>query len=170
MDGAACSAAVLHGTMMNAVCLVCLLVVVFSHSIGFTSCGEGLLQVQSVDVDPFPPKEGHDVTLAATGQVSETVQGGTYAIKVKLGFIQVYEHSGDLCTFSKAVQCPVAAGPVSIQDTIKVPSIAPAGKYKVELSAKSDQGKTVFCIEADLDIEAKEGSAGRIRVVKGALE
>jgi len=128
-----------------------LVLVAYATQVPFTSCGTGHVTVTSLDVTPFPFKAGDTVTLTAVGASDKDITSGTYTLDVKLGAIKLLHQSGDLCTFSPQFTCPQKAGPMTLSDSVGLPSVVPKGKYSATLSVSDSEG-LLMCYEAELDM------------------
>ncbi|KAJ5243220.1 MD-2-related lipid-recognition [Penicillium citrinum] len=111
-----------------------------------------VLTIDSVDLDPNPPKPGATLTINASGTLSETVdKGATVALVVKWGVITLVKQTVDLCDEIKNVdlECPLEKGHMSLTKEVKLPAQIPPGKYSVLADVYTKDQKKVTCLKAD---------------------
>eukprot|EP00475_Leptophrys_vorax_P020352 TRINITY_DN2782_c0_g1_i3.p1 TRINITY_DN2782_c0_g1~~TRINITY_DN2782_c0_g1_i3.p1 ORF type:complete len:591 (-),score=162.89 TRINITY_DN2782_c0_g1_i3:2053-3825(-) len=118
----------------------------------FTTCSTGDITPSSLDVTPFPPVAGKDVTITAQGQLSKDLTEGSFELDVALDGITLVKKTGDVCTFSPSFKCPQKAGAVKIDYTVNVPSIAPAGHYTATLKANHADSTPIICVSVNFDL------------------
>jgi len=136
-------------------------------TVGITweDCGDSSTHGKIKDLQPSSFTIGDDVTLMGTGILDKDIDGGNFAIHVEAaGFIKE-DWAGDVCeakTFKLplnlgsvtwvGLECPVAAGTLSVPIGLKFASVVPAAlaKGKVSASATSTTGDKLVCLTADL--------------------
>jgi hypothetical protein len=122
-------------------------------SIPFNSCGDGILSLTNLDASPFPLQKGANVTLTASGSLSEQFVGGQYTVKVSVDGLQIVTLTGDACTLSETIQCPLNVGDVVLSETLLIPALAPSGAYTIEVSAANTDGSSAFCFSSDVTLD-----------------
>ncbi|EGC32925.1 hypothetical protein DICPUDRAFT_37512 [Dictyostelium purpureum] len=120
----------------------------------WSNCGTSadLLQIDTVDITPNPPQKGQDLTVSASGYLSQTVQDGTANIIVKYGFITLYKGSQDICTPKDPIACPIQAGQYNKTVSATIPSAAPSGKYTGSVTLVSNTGAQIACIDVNFTL------------------
>jgi hypothetical protein len=124
----------------------------------FSTCGSGDLTATSLDITPYPPVPGKDVTITALGSLAQDLTAGSYDLDISYAGITVVHKTGDVCTFSPTVKCPQAKGDVEVVYTVNVPSIAPAGAYVATLKATHPDSSVIFCVTVNFDISGDEAA------------
>jgi len=116
----------------------------------FWSCGTSAdkMKVQKITISPPTPKAGEEITIAAVGTSSEQITGGKLKYVAGLDGIPLIHGSKDLCTVLKDahINCPVAAGPVDIGYSVKLPSFVPAGNYSATAHAYDQDNNELLCM------------------------
>jgi len=111
--------------------------------------GNGLL-MESVNLKPYPPVIGRNVTITAKGFLNETInQGAKVHLEGKLGWITPLNEAHNLCEVSKKQlgwKCPIPVGPIEITKEVLVPTKAPHGVYEVTAKVTNDDGSPFTCI------------------------
>ncbi|KAF8528101.1 ML domain-containing protein [Hysterangium stoloniferum] len=122
------------------------------------SCGDenDLVDVQTITISPNPPKPGQDLTVTATGYVSETIKTGAYVnVSVKLGIIKLLTKKFDICEEAKnanaSIQCPVEEEQYTVVQTVALPAEIPPAKFSVEADAYNFDGAPLTCIHIDIN-------------------
>jgi len=144
---------------MKLICLTILLLVAAvsaQTSIPFTDCSGGTshAKVSTITANPYPPVKGQDITIAVTGALDEEITASQYTINVTYLGINLLTKTGDLCQLSPSFQCPHAAGPISVSDTLNIPSIAPSGTYDINIGANDQNGQVLLCVQVSVSINA----------------
>eukprot|EP00475_Leptophrys_vorax_P002439 TRINITY_DN1135_c0_g1_i4.p1 TRINITY_DN1135_c0_g1~~TRINITY_DN1135_c0_g1_i4.p1 ORF type:complete len:273 (+),score=82.12 TRINITY_DN1135_c0_g1_i4:161-979(+) len=132
--------------------LAALVAVSHATSIPFKKCGDGILELKNLDANPFPVQKGGATTLTATGTLSKDFLGGEYTIKVSVDGLQILTKTGDACSLTGKVNCPVKAGDATLSDTLQIPAIAPSGAYHIEVSAVNTDKTPAFCFSSDFTL------------------
>ena len=134
-------------------------------SVSWTNCTKSTdgAYIEKVTWSPNPPILGENFTVSATGQVkTETVRyGSNYTVTMKYGSVQVLKGTYPLCGESTIVlplnlgtitldglNCPQAPGvPVTLSETVFLPSDSPLGSYSAKLVASDQSRQELLCIE-----------------------
>lgn len=119
----------------------------------FTSCGKGSMTINDVTISPYPMRKGKDVTITANGFSGSAITDGHYEVSVSFIGMEVTKKHGNPCKDFDGLECPAAAGPVSASYTVKIPESAPAGAYKIKLSAVDQDKNDLFCISMEPHIK-----------------
>jgi hypothetical protein len=128
--------------------LVCVVSAVLSEasvSVPFSSCGSGIVTVNKVIADSWPPTAGSTEHVYIDVTNSELITNGTYSINVEFDGISINSQSGNLNDLN--VSLPVLPGPVSFEKTINVPSFLPLGKIDITVKAVDEKGNQLACVE-----------------------
>ncbi|KAL6239249.1 hypothetical protein BDW75DRAFT_154627 [Aspergillus navahoensis] len=110
-----------------------------------------LLEIQSVDLAPNPPKAGTTLKVKAAGNLHERIQAGAYVIlEVKYGLITLLRQTVDLCEQLTNVdlQCPLEKGPMVLTKEIQLPQQIPPGRYTVHADVYSNDDERITCLDA----------------------
>jgi hypothetical protein len=118
----------------------------------YTKCADGILEITSIEADPFPLKSGVPITVTAKGTLAKDFAAGNYNIKVKLGGLQIYSKSGDFCSLDKSI-CPQKAGPLAFTKSFTIPRTVPAGHYNIEATITNPDGSVAACYNLDLSLK-----------------
>ncbi|KAM9982443.1 hypothetical protein ACTFIZ_006975 [Dictyostelium cf. discoideum] len=120
----------------------------------WSNCGTAAdkFQITSVVLDPPTPVKGQDITISASGILSETVTSGNVAVKVKYGFITLINENVAICSSEDPLSCPIAAGDYQKNMTEMIPSDAPAGKYTGNVVITDQNNDEIACIDVDINL------------------
>ncbi|CAM9129049.1 unnamed protein product [Chrysoparadoxa australica] len=116
---------------------------------------------------PSPPVRGELMTIAATGDVLkgqvETLLGGEYTLTLSYAGMDLYTHSGALCT-TDTFELPLGLGEVKVPNfactneegvdfsvNLVMPEIAPPGDYLMNIQAVDNQGKDALCLAIEFE-------------------
>ena len=109
-----------------------------------------ILHLQGLLINPLPPKRGQNLTIEATGTLSESIEEGAYiTLAVRYGVVRLINKRLDLCEQSEAqvnVSCPIEAGKHTVERTVALPSQIPKGKYTVDGRAYTADGRSIACL------------------------
>ena len=116
----------------------------------FWSCGTSAdkMHVNRITISPPTPKAGDEITISATGTSDEQITGGSLKYVAGLDGIPLIHGTKALChVLGKAhLTCPVAAGPIDIGYSVKLPSFVPAGNYSATAHALDQNGAELLCM------------------------
>ncbi|KAK3271889.1 hypothetical protein CYMTET_19788 [Cymbomonas tetramitiformis] len=119
-------------------------------SLPFSSCGgSGAVKISTLDISPYPVKEGGNLDVQVTGTTSEVVTGGKATITAKLGFIKVFSEVITLCD---DIKCPVPVGPLTFKLEQAIPSIGLAATITVEVAITDQNNAEVACVSAKVQV------------------
>ncbi|KAK5583093.1 hypothetical protein RB653_004683 [Dictyostelium firmibasis] len=120
----------------------------------WSNCGTAAdkFQITSVVLDPPTPVKGQPITISASGDLDETVTGGTVSVKVKYGFITLINKSEGICSSQDPLSCPIAAGPYSKTITETIPADAPSGKYTGNVVIVDQNNAEIACVDVDINL------------------
>ncbi|KJX96157.1 phosphatidylinositol/phosphatidylglycerol transfer protein [Zymoseptoria brevis] len=121
---------------------------------------DDILALKKVDLNPNPPRAGTELTITASGILSEDVgEGAKIQLQVKYGLITIINQSADLCETVKNVdlECPLKKGKMGLTKVVKLPAQIPPGNYHVSADVVSKDGDKVTCLKAS--VEFKRGGA-----------
>jgi hypothetical protein len=129
----------------------------------YVDCGNpsDVIQLKSLTVSPDPPQPGQDLTINASGYVSETIQEGSYAdVTVKLGLVKLLTKKFDVCDEARNanadIQCPVDPGEYTISQTVQLPKEIPKAKFVVQVRAYTDDDADMLCLNLLVDFLPKK--------------
>ncbi|OJJ46758.1 hypothetical protein ASPZODRAFT_132896 [Penicilliopsis zonata CBS 506.65] len=114
---------------------------------------DDILQIQSVELVPNPPKAGQALKIRASGILTETVEkGATVLLDVKWNNVITLVHQTvDLCEQIKNVdlECPLEKGPLVLEKEVALPAQIPKGKFSVLADVLSKDEDKITCLQAD---------------------
>ncbi|CCF59189.1 hypothetical protein KAFR_0G01550 [Kazachstania africana CBS 2517] len=115
------------------------------------------LSIERVDFEPGTPRTGRNLTITASGILSEPITNGSYVkIEVKLGYIKLLTDTFDLCELLadnvKDLACPIVEGYYDLVKTIRIPPEVPPGRYTVSAKAYTVDNNLITCIKGNLII------------------
>jgi len=113
-----------------------------------------------VSVSPNPPVIGQNLTVVASGNTDEVVNGGTVLIDLTFDGIELLNTTFNLCTLIQtlAVPCPLQKGFHQFTVVQPLPSEVPAGDYIATVNAWDQNGQELMCISATITINSKKRS------------
>ncbi|CBF70649.1 hypothetical protein AN5879.2 [Aspergillus nidulans FGSC A4] len=110
-----------------------------------------ILEINSVDLAPNPPKAGTTLKIRAAGNLHERIEAGAYVVlEVKYGLITLLRDTADLCAQLTNVdlQCPLEEGPMVLTKEVDLPSQIPRGRYTVHADVYTKDNKRITCLDA----------------------
>ncbi|KAL4987237.1 Phosphatidylglycerol/phosphatidylinositol transfer protein [Aspergillus falconensis] len=110
-----------------------------------------LLEIQSVDLAPNPPKAGTTLKIQAAGNLHERIEAGAYVVlEVKYGLITLLRQTADLCEQLTNVdlQCPLEEGPMVLTKEVQLPQQIPPGRYTVHADVYTKDDERITCLDA----------------------
>ncbi|KAK3691179.1 Phosphatidylglycerol/phosphatidylinositol transfer protein [Vermiconidia calcicola] len=122
---------------------------------------DDILDLESVDLSPNPPKPGKTLTITATGTLSQNVtKGATVHLQVKYGLITIVKQTADLCETVKNVdlKCPIEKGEMTLEKDVDLPKEIPPGKYHVIADVYTKDEDKVTCLTATVEFKRGGGS------------
>ncbi|KAG9053006.1 Phosphatidylglycerol/phosphatidylinositol transfer protein [Serendipita sp. 407] len=124
----------------------------------WTDCGspDDLIEVQSLEISPEPPKPGQPLEITAKGIVKQTLEEGTYAdVLVKIGLIKLLSKRFDVCEEARnanaTIQCPVEPGEYTVVQTVDLPKEIPPAKFNVHVNAYNADDASAVCVNVLVD-------------------
>lgn len=131
-----------------------------ARPVAWMNCGQDddLFRLDSLELNPDPPKRSTPLTVHVTGLLKETLTEGVIEYEVKFGGFKLATGSLDGCPTLKQEptlpQCPVQAGQYDVTHTVQLPWHIPPGRYLINAKGKrSMDGKQIFCIDLDVAID-----------------
>ncbi|KAF9460819.1 ML domain-containing protein [Collybia nuda] len=128
----------------------------------YSDCGlaSDVVQIESINVSPDPPKPGQALTVTVKAAVTSPIEEGAYAdVVVKLGLIKLLQKRFDLCeeaiNANATVQCPVEAGVYTIAQTVDLPREIPRAKFSVSVRGFTGEDEDMFCVDLKVDFMKK---------------
>jgi len=113
------------------------------------------MRVRGVELLPSRPRAGDIVRVVITGDLPVDVRTSEHPkldVSVYYDFFSwnlVAQKRGPLCGAGAFTDCPIPRDPAaSIRGTMRVPSAAIAGRYKIVFAARVGDGEPLFCIAA----------------------
>lgn len=155
---------IMHCSFSYAFVLVLVLVLsvllAVQADINWKNCGtaDDLLLIENVEYEPKEPERGQPLNITASGQLKERLDAGTKAsLSVKWGLVRIPIPLIDVCTeLAKLpdvpLKCPVEPGPISVTQSVVLPAEMPQGKYDVNVRVKSQDGRSVACLQVQLSV------------------
>ncbi|MCJ1328181.1 Phosphatidylglycerol/phosphatidylinositol transfer protein [Thelotrema lepadinum] len=117
-----------------------------------------ILLIEKVDLDPNPPEAGQKLTIKATGNFTEEVEEGAYAmLTVKFGSITLIRRREDLCEQMKNVdkECPLEKGETTITRDVDLPKQIPPGTFTVTADAFTKDDEKITCLVTTINFGKK---------------
>lgn len=121
-----------------------------SNGYDFKNCGG--TGVNSVDLNPSPPKAGQDVTISINGS-GTMISSASLETKIGVFGIVLYHETDDYCGLVSG-GCPTN-GSYSISKTQSIPSSAPHSNFFATLTLKSGDSE-LWCIQLLFKIDSSE--------------
>ncbi|KDQ20196.1 hypothetical protein BOTBODRAFT_27608 [Botryobasidium botryosum FD-172 SS1] len=132
-----------------------------ASSISYTNCGNAndVLQIQSLTFNPTNPTAGQNLTVNFSGTLGSTIDTGSSGnVTVSFSSIQVVNQAFDLCNELKsdasAPQCPLQQGSRNFSQTVALPANIPAADYKIGVTANTQTGSPLLCVNIDLNLSS----------------
>lgn len=113
---------------------------------------------------PLPfPTPGRNMHTIIIGTSPVAIPSGTFTVSVYFHGFRVWTTNADVCPVLTPT-CPAPAGPVSIIADMKLPTLAPRGRYTLKMSftAPGPDGAAVelMCIGVEFAMEAGQPLRG----------
>lgn len=111
-----------------------------------------ILEIESVNLSPNPPRPGQTLTIEAKGTFHETVENGAKVLlQVKYGLIRLINQETDLCDQISNVdlECPLEKGNMTLRKELDLPVQIPPGKYSVLADVYTADKQKITCLEAN---------------------
>jgi len=110
-----------------------------------------ILEIQSVDLTPNPPRAGETLTIEAKGIFHERVEkGAKVLLQVKYGLIYLINQEADLCDqiTNVGMECPLEKGEMTITKEVDLPAEIPPGQYDVLADVYTKDKVKITCLKA----------------------
>ncbi|KAI4140877.1 MAG: hypothetical protein LQ340_007779 [Diploschistes diacapsis] len=120
--------------------------------------GNHILKITNVDLEPNPPEAGKTLSIKATGNFTQEIEEGAYAmLSVKFGSIRLIHRREDLCQQMKNIdkECPLEKGETIITRDIDLPQQIPPGTFSVEGDVYTKDDKKITCLQATVSFKRK---------------
>jgi len=139
--------------------LLCLCVAVICRDIPYKNCGTSNdhIKISKLNVIPFPPQIGANVTVIVSGTSDETINGGTVLITLSFDGINLVNSTVDLCSILSGVnvKCPIPSGPNAFTIVQLLPSGIPTGDYTAIIQADDLNNQELLCIQINFTLSSK---------------
>merc|ERR1711970_1653044 len=128
----------------------------------WTDCGDASTIGHISDVEPKVLTLGETTTIKSAGVIDQAATDGTFSMQVTAGGGLIKQtYTGDLCEekvfkmplgigqFTWAgLDCPLAAGAISVNTDVKLAAIMPAGAATADLAltASDSDGNSAICL------------------------
>mgnify|MGYP001103830371 CR=1 FL=1 len=130
---------------------------------GWQNCGteEDLWQLESMEINPYPPQRNKNATIRVVGRLKEDVIGNVKVdYLLKYGSLPIVKDTIDACDLVKDYQsipqCPLKAGHYDVSYEDLVPFQTPMGAYTVHakgyIPQEDGSNRPVFCVEGVVNI------------------
>ncbi|ORY78070.1 ML domain-domain-containing protein [Leucosporidium creatinivorum] len=120
----------------------------------WVDCGEptDVIQIKSLEISPDPPVPGKNLTIKASGTVSDLIAEGAYAdVVVKLGLIKLLTKRFDVCeeldNANSTLQCPIKPDEYTIEETVALPAEIPRAKFQVSARVFTQEELPAACVD-----------------------
>lgn len=114
------------------------------------------LIIKDIELEPYPPVPGENLTVVASGELLVDVVDGAYVdVVVSYGYIVLVNKRYDLCELLPEVdlECPVSKGFLALTKTVEIPAEVPPGEYTVQAKAYNADETLLSCLTATVDID-----------------
>ncbi|KAK4544026.1 hypothetical protein LTR36_004524 [Oleoguttula mirabilis] len=120
-----------------------------------------ILTLQSVNLDPNPPRAGQTLKIEAKGILKEDIEDGAKIhLQVKYGLITIIRQTADLCeTVGKVdLECPLNKDKeTALSKEVDLPNQIPNGKYTVVADVVTKDEKKITCLTATVEFKKNNG-------------
>ncbi|KAL1412897.1 hypothetical protein Q8F55_000646 [Vanrija albida] len=139
-----------------------------TDSFSWTDCGQktDAVTINSITLNPDPPKAGHNLTVTVKATANEEIgEGATADLTFRLGKIAIKRKTIDLCEEARSrdlsIRCPVSKGEHTVVETFELPRELPPGKYRIEVRAFTADDTNLACLDLAVDwVRARAGGGG----------
>ncbi|KAI8888984.1 hypothetical protein K501DRAFT_282586 [Backusella circina FSU 941] len=127
-------------------------------------CGspDDILYLKYINITPDIIHGGEEITLEASGFLSEDVVPGAYAhVVVKLGVVTLIKKRFDICDElykhkdDVKLQCPITKGDHTIVQKIQLPKETPRAAFSVHVMAYNADDTDLTCLNIKVDFRKK---------------
>jgi len=129
-----------------------------SQKWSYSDCGNptDIVQLRSLEISPDPPKPGQNLTVTASGTVTQKIEDGAWAhVVVKLGLIKLLDKDIDTCEEAEnanmEIRCPVEPGDYTLTQTVELPKEIPPAKFVIDVSAYTVDDRDMLCLKLNVD-------------------
>jgi len=137
--------------------LLCLISVIVAQ-VPWKNCGTAAdhIKIKNLNVKPYPPVGGANVTILADGSTDETIVTGTVNIDLFFEQVNLLNQTFNLCTLVNGlgITCPIPKGPLSFKITQVLPPGLPSGQYAAIVNANDPSNQELFCVSVDFTLTA----------------
>lgn len=103
------------------------------QGIDICSTSEDTFEIESVEINPDPPKKGAKLTATVIGNLKKEIGAGSKVkLQVKWNFVTLFRQTLDFCEAlgnePDLPQCPVEAGALKVTESVDIPDNAPPVK------------------------------------------
>ncbi|KAG0677525.1 Phosphatidylglycerol/phosphatidylinositol transfer protein [Pichia californica] len=112
------------------------------------------LKLYSVDLSPNPPERGQNLTITASGFLSDDIEQGAYVdVVVNYGYIKLLTQTYDLCDELPNIDmtCPINNGDYTLTKIVQIPNEVPPGKYTVFARAYNKDDSMISCLTGTVE-------------------
>lgn len=118
---------------------------------------ESLLTLRRAEINPDPPRKGHQILVSIEGLLGEDIHGGTLTLTVHYNTVPILWKTLDLCVTLKndgwlPAGCPIPAGHLRINHTIEIPWPVPSGSYSISANALTLEKRSILCVEGSFQL------------------
>jgi hypothetical protein len=119
---------------------------VYCHDFKNCDNNQGLLYVNSINLDPDPPTIGNNLTIKIVSIPKQNITDANGILTVKFLGINILKENLNLCDY---VQCPLIEGNITNINIIQnIPNILPSGsKLDFTLDSTTNEKKEITCVE-----------------------
>jgi hypothetical protein len=122
---------------------------VFTNNFDYSICNEheNTFQLKELVLEPSVPIKGENMNIQIKGDLSRDIMFGTTVIvSVKLNVVRLMKKTIDLCKeLDGKINCPIVKGNQFYNETFKIPSEVPNGKYTVDILMLNSDNSKIFC-------------------------
>ncbi|KAF7307004.1 ML domain-containing protein [Mycena indigotica] len=140
----------------------------FVHAWEYVNCGTGLIDIESIVLQPEIPIAGEQLTVTIKGRATQTIEArATADVTVKLGLVKLIQKRFDVCAEvarlpGLGISCPVEDREWhTIQQTVTLPKEIPKSKFNIQVRGSTAKNEPMLCLDLKLDFMSSAGSIFR---------
>jgi len=145
-------------------------------SVSWEDCGDASYHAHTSSLSPTRLTLGETTTVTAQGSGDESVQSGTFHVKMTAGGLTLVNTDGDICSAKKinlpfgtghiafkGLECPVNAGDLALAMDVYLSSLIPSylQTAQIQITAQTGSDKLI-CLNLNTKPEAKQSAVGDV--------
>ena len=122
-------------------------------------CGgdSSIFNVETVEITPFPPKIGQNLTITASGTLRKPIlQNSTLQLGGKWGAVPLFKQVHDFCekTGNYGIPCPIMPGPFAFDYTQFLPANLPSITISLSVNLLDSEKKLITCLSGNVQLQS----------------